>query len=187
MQRFHQVLFTESLLALCWLCMMIVHELGHVIGAVLTGGHVERVVLHPLAISRTDVLPNPHPGVVVWLGPVLGCLLPWLLMMAIPKRTDFARSCAQFFAGFCMLANGAYIGLGSFDAIGDCREMRMTGTPQLALMAFGVPMMAAGFFLWHQLGKLSDFIAQPDSVRPRAAYLMLAILLLVIAVEITTG
>jgi hypothetical protein len=41
-----------------------------------TGGTVERVVLHPLSISRTDVSPNPHPVAVVWLGPIVGSVVP---------------------------------------------------------------------------------------------------------------
>jgi hypothetical protein len=51
MERFHQLLFIVSLVALSWFAMMAVHELGHVVGAVVTGGNVERVVLHPLTIS----------------------------------------------------------------------------------------------------------------------------------------
>ena len=67
MLRFHQILFAASLVALCWFAMMAVHELGHVVGALVTGGSIERMVLYPLAISRTDVSPNPHPAIVVWL------------------------------------------------------------------------------------------------------------------------
>jgi len=65
MQRFHQLLFIASLLALSWFAMMAVHEFGHVVSAFASGGAVERVVLHPLTISRTDVSPNPNPSIVV--------------------------------------------------------------------------------------------------------------------------
>ena len=51
--------------ALSWLAMMIVHEFGHVLHAWFSGANVVKVVLHPLAISRTDVAPNPHPLFVV--------------------------------------------------------------------------------------------------------------------------
>ena len=69
-QHIEQIVFIASLLALSWLAMQAIHELGHVVGALATGGSITRVVLHPLQISRTDVLPNPQPGVVVWLGPI---------------------------------------------------------------------------------------------------------------------
>jgi len=96
--------------------MQIVHELGHAVGAWLTGGQVTRMVLHPLAISRTDVNPNPVPAVVVWLGPIAGCCLPLLaacLLTQIRRRTQDhptavhwqrMSSIGWFFAGFCLIA-----------------------------------------------------------------------------------
>ncbi len=51
MKRVHQSVLIGSFLPLCWLGMMAVHELGHVVGAWLTGGRVAKVVLHPLTIS----------------------------------------------------------------------------------------------------------------------------------------
>jgi len=68
--------------------MMAVHEFGHVIGALTSGGVVERVVLYPLTISRTDVSPNPNPSIVVWLGPILGCVIPVCVWGAVPSGND---------------------------------------------------------------------------------------------------
>src|SRR5208282_6187597 len=96
-----------TFLPLCWLAMMAVHELGHVVGAVATGGRVERVVLHPLTISRTDVSPNPHPLMVVWAGPSVGVLLPLAFLSAAKLSKLTWTYLAQFFAGFCLIANGA--------------------------------------------------------------------------------
>ena len=61
MKRVHQSTLIVSTLALSWFGMMVVHESGHVLGAWLTGGTVAKVVLHPLAISRTDLALNPQP------------------------------------------------------------------------------------------------------------------------------
>jgi hypothetical protein len=44
MNRLHQVLLIGTFLPLCWLVMMAVHELGHVLAAVATGGMVQGVV-----------------------------------------------------------------------------------------------------------------------------------------------
>lgn len=63
-------------LLLSWLLMQVVHEGGHILGAWVTGGKVVHEVLHPLAISRTDVEPNPHPLIVAWAGPLFGSLFP---------------------------------------------------------------------------------------------------------------
>src|SRR5438105_1787209 len=102
--------------------MQAVHESGHVFGAWLTGGRVARVVLHPLTISRTDVADNPHPLVVVWAGPIFGVVVPLLLWGAAAASRLPGAFLLRFFAGFCLLANGLYIGVGSFDRVGDCGE-----------------------------------------------------------------
>ena len=72
----NRILFVVASLGLSWLGMMAVHELGHVIAAMMSGGTVVRIVLHPAAISRTDVSPNPFPLLVAWSGPILGSLIP---------------------------------------------------------------------------------------------------------------
>lgn len=181
MQRLHQILFVVSLAALSWLGMMAVHELGHVVGAAVTGGSVQRVVLHPLAISRTDVSPNPNPGVVVWLGPILGCVIPLVLWLFVPRGMQIARNVAKFFTGFCLVANGTYIAIGSFGRVGDSGEMLRTGSPLWALIAFGVVTVALGLFLWHHLGSLSDFFSNPSMVPRRWAYSLFCILLVVVS------
>jgi len=60
-----RTILLAALIPLCWLAMQIIHEAGHVLAAWVTGGTVTAVVLHPLAISRTDVAPNPSPLTVV--------------------------------------------------------------------------------------------------------------------------
>jgi hypothetical protein len=170
MQHFHQFLFVASLVGLSWLGMMTTHGLGHVVGAISTGGSIERVVLYPLRISRTDVSPNPHPAIVVWLGPIVGCILPLLLAVSTPRRMIVTHHVARFFAGFCLIANGAYIALGSLDRIGDCGEMLRTGTPQWAMLTFGTITISLGLYFWHQLGSLNRFTYDPSVVTRRMAY-----------------
>jgi hypothetical protein len=139
-------------LALCWYGMMAIHELGHVIGAWLTGGVVERVVLHPLAISRTDLSVNPHPLPVAWCGPVFGCLLPILIWLVARRLVGKVSHLARFFAGFCCVANGAYLGIGSFESIGDAGDLLKHQCPVGYLWLFGVAMIPIGFALWNGLG-----------------------------------
>lgn len=159
-----QIVFVLSVLTLSWLGMMCVHELGHVIGAAATGGKVQEVVLHPLKISRTDVSPNPHPGIVVWLGPVIGCFLPLIAWCLVPRRLSIGNRLAQFFAGFCLVANGAYIAIGVVDRVGDCAVMLDNGAAKWMLLAFGCCTIPLGFFLWHGLGSLRGFFERPESV-----------------------
>jgi hypothetical protein len=72
MNRLPQILLILFTLAFSWLAMQVVHELGHVTGAKLSGGQVVRVVLHPLTISQTQIGENPHPLLSNGWDPALG-------------------------------------------------------------------------------------------------------------------
>jgi hypothetical protein len=144
--RVPQAWLIISTLLLSWLLTQAVHELGHVVAAWLTGGQVVQIVLHPLTISRTDVDPNPHPLIVVWSGPVVGVVMP-LLAWAIAAAAKLPTSFLRFFAGFCLIANGAYIGLGSFQRIGDCQVMLRNGSPAWLLWLFGIVTIPLGLWL----------------------------------------
>jgi hypothetical protein len=180
MQRFHQLLFAVSLVALSWFAMMAVHELGHVVGAIITGSSIQGVVLNPLNISRTDVSPNPHPSIVVWFGPIVGSILPLAMFATVPQHLSVLQKVAQFFAGFCLIANGAYLSVGSFYRVGDCGEMLQTGTPLWVLLTFGALTIPLGLYLWHGLGSLNHFINDPSVVSSRMAYVVFGTLLLVV-------
>jgi hypothetical protein len=181
--RFHQCVLIASTLLLSWLGMMAVHEFGHVLGAGATGGTVSKVVLHPLTISRTDLSHNPHPLIVVWAGPVVGVVLPLLAWLIARTARWSGAYLLRFFAGFCLIANGAYIGIGSFDRIGDAGEMLRHGSPPWTLWLFGVVTAPAGLWLWHRLGLHFGFGAGRGAISVRAAYLCLAALGAVIAAE----
>jgi len=159
---------------------MAVHELGHVIAAYLTGGTVTRIVVHPLALSRTDVFPNLHPTVVVWAGPLIGVLLPLLIWGALWKLKAPGDYLARFFAGFCLIANGSYIGLGSFQGIGDAGDMLTNGAPIWALWLFGILTVPIGFLTWHRLGFRFGLGEAKGNVDPWAAYLSLSLLMLIL-------
>lgn len=144
-------LITSTLVG-SWFGMQAVHELGHVLGAMLTGAEVTRVELSPWTISRTDVINNTRPLVVAWAGPIIGVVLPLVIWHAASvARLSFAFV-LRFFAGFCLVANGLYIGLGSFGRMGDCGEMLRHGSPIWQLWLFGAITVPVGFWLWHGLG-----------------------------------
>ena len=167
--------------------MQAVHEAGHVVGAWLTGGRVAQVVLNPLTISRTDLAENPHPLAVVWTGPVVGVLVPlaaWAIADGLRMPGWYVL---RFFAGFCLIANGAYIGIGSFDRIGDCGEMLRHGSPAWHLWLFGVVTVPAGLALWHRLGPHFGLGPARGRVSTKVAYGTLAAALLLTAFGFATG
>lgn len=151
--RKRAIALLPATLIAAWFGMQQLHELGHVLGAWLTGGRVECVVLHPLSFSRTDLAHNPHPLVVVWAGPMLGALSPLLMWLTAERFKLPGAFVLRFFAGFCLLANGLYIGVGSFDKVGDCGEMLRHGAHIWQLWLFGIATAPAGLLLWHGLGR----------------------------------
>jgi hypothetical protein len=183
MVRIHQIMLIAAVMALAWLWMQVVHELGHCLGAWATSGKVEKVVLHPLAISRTDVAPNPRPLIVVWAGPVAGVILPILFWAAAALLRWPGAWLARFFAGFCLLANGLYIGIGSFEQIGDAGDMIRHGSPVWTLWLFGLVTAPAGLALWNGLGRHFGFGPNPSAIDRKAAYGCMALLLATVMAE----
>ena len=129
---------------------MALHELGHVLHAKLSGGEVRRVDLHPLEFSQTWVEPNPHPLFVAWGGAAWGTALP-VLATALMRHGSIGKV-TRFFAGFCLIANGAYVAIGPFMRAGDGRDIARYGVPSLLLIVVGAIAVAAGLWTWHKLG-----------------------------------
>jgi Peptidase M50B-like len=186
-KRAHQGLLIVSVLLGSWLGMQAVHEAGHVLGATLSGGRVVRVVLHPLTISRTDLSENPHPLAVAWVGPLAGVLLPLLFWWAASAARWAGAFALRFFAGFCLIANGAYLALGSFDGIGDAGELLRLGSPPLLLWAFGLGAVPTGLYLWHGQGHHFGLGSAAGRVRAGVAYTCLVALLMLLALGLMVG
>ncbi|HOB76642.1 MAG TPA: hypothetical protein PKG54_19200 [Phycisphaerae bacterium] len=182
-ERFHQVLLIISTILFSWFAMQVVHELGHVVGAWCSGGTVARVILHPWAFSRTDLSDNPHPLLVAWFGPVVGIVLPLILFAAARALRLPGWYILRFFAGFCLIANGAYLGAGSFEGAGDAGDLLRLGTPRWILWVFGVLTASAGLWLWHRLGRYFGLGPAPCRIHPGAAWGMAALLAGLVAVE----
>jgi hypothetical protein len=185
--RFFQALLISSVVALSWMGMMAVHELGHALHAWISGGAVVRVILHPAAFSRTDVSPNPQPQLVAWGGAIWGCLLP-LAAWAIVRRVKPAHAdLAAFFAGFCLIANGAYLGVGAFSQAGDAGDLLAHGARRWQLVLFGLIATAAGLYLWNGLAAYFGLGPSPRPIDRRAAVVVAIACLLLAAAELALG
>src|SRR5689334_5558353 len=179
MSRLFQTLLIASTLVLSWLGMQAVHELGHVLGAWLGGETVNKVVLHPLTISRTDTSHDRHPLLVVWGGPILGSLLPLVVLGITRLIRSGVFYLFQFFAGFCLVANGAYVGVGSFAAVGDAGDLMRHGASRRTLTVFGLACMPLGLSLWNGLGPHYGLGRAGGEVDRGAALGMLSLVLIV--------
>ena len=152
---------------LAWPGMMLLHECGHMLAAWLTGGTVAGLVWHPLVFSRTDVSPNPSPLMVVWAGPMVGVLIPLVMERLAAVMKLGVLYLVRLFCGFCLIANGAYIGLGWFDRAGDAGDMVRLGSPVWVLMLFGGVTCATGMWFWHLASFRLGFGKEPVPAIPK--------------------
>ena len=182
MQRVHQILFAIILLATSWFAMLAIHEMGHILAGLVTGGSIKKIVLYPFTISSTEVSPNPNPGIVAWCGPLGGVTLP-LLLIPCWRAGSLARQIAVFFAGFCLIANGAYLGFGWIDQVGDCQQIAHSGSPIWTMPLFGLITFTAGLLLWHQLGSIHEFFRDRNQVTQTTTLIAGVILTLVLVSE----
>lgn len=157
--RLSQFVTGLAAIVISWYAMMAIHEAGHFLGALVTGATVEGVKIPLMGFSRTDVSGGAHPLLVVWAGPVLGALFPLLLL---PLRGIVRRPVdhvISFFAGFCLVVNGVYLGAGSLVGAGDCNDLLYLGVSVWQLLAFGALASAAGLYIWHRMGALKTWFS----------------------------
>src|SRR5262245_62072913 len=184
MQRFSQILLILSFVAFSWLAFMVVHELGHALTALLTGGSVSLIVLHPLQISWTAFSRNPHPQLVAWGGPFWGGLLPLLLLTIARALRSPGIYLFRFFAGFCLIANGLYLVVDSFGRGGDGGTLIRSGAFPWELWLFGACAIPVGFWLWHGLGQHFGLGAANGRVSRRAVLVSVCLLTITIGIEL---
>ena len=185
MKRQHQLELIGATLAFSWLSMQAVHEFGHVAAGIASGGHVAQVILHPRTISLTRLTTNPHPLFVVWMGPVIGAVLPVLALVIVRWRRWRGWYVVQFFAGFCLIANGAYIAFGSLSGIGDAGDLLRHHTPIWLLWVFGLITIPIGLWLWNDLGRHFGLGTQPETIDRMVTLTLCAIVVAIIVLELT--
>jgi len=181
---FYQYLLIISTLLLSWSGMMITHEFGHCLHAWLSGGAVARVVLHPLAISRTDCAVNPHPLLTAWGGPLIGSVLPLAILLIAKSMRASAWYVFQFFAGFCLIINGIYIAEDSFFMAGDGGDMLRNAMPRWILLVFGAVTVPLGLYFWNGLGPFFGLGESEGKINRKAAVGTFCVLVIILIGEI---
>jgi hypothetical protein len=91
----------------------------------------------------------------------------------------------RFFAGFCLVANGVYIGVGHFLADGaDPYVMLENGSPRWLLVLFGAVAFPLGLFLWHRQGTHFGLGNARGNVNLQATCISAALLVVLISAEL---
>ena len=108
--------------------------------------------------------------VVAWGGPVVGVIVPlivWGIAAALRWRAAFVL---RFFAGFCLIGNGAYLACGSFGRVGDCGQLLPHGAALGQLWLFGAIAVPMGLWLWHGQGAQFGLGSAAQQTNPGIAY-----------------
>jgi len=183
MKRLPQILLIATFIGFSWLAMQVLHEAGHVLVARLTGAEVTKVALHPLILSRTDVAENPSTGRCLGRSPCWFTVPLLLFALAAAFRAPGVYL-FRFFAGFCLVANGVYIGVGHFLAEGaDPWVMMENGSPRWLLVMFGAVAFPLGLYLWHRQGPHFGLGDAKGIVNTRAAFISAGLFLALTGAE----
>lgn len=86
-----------------------------------------------------------------------------------------------------MIANGGYIGAGSFYRVGDAGTMLRYGSRPWQLCLFGLAAMLSGLALWNGLGPHFGFGGTNDRVSRRDSLGCLVALVALVAIELVIG
>lgn len=166
-------LFALALIPLCWLIMLLTHESGHVITAIIFNVEVEQVELNPLTFSRTDFAHSCHDAAIVWGGGIGGAMIPLLIWVLWRFFKIPGDQFGRFIAGFCLIANGVYFG---FDYSGgnltDGGKLLAQGVSRTYLTSFGVLCLAAGLALWNGQGRRWGINAESLLISNRALIIL---------------
>lgn len=183
-ERLLALLLHISTIVFCWLAMQAVHESGHVLHALWSGARVTKVVLHPATLSRTDVAFNNTPRFVAWGGFIWGIVVPLGVLALVRAYARHYFFLAQFFAGFCLVANGAYMAAGAVWRIGDSADLLSHGESKALLIALGVLLTAAGLWAWNGLGRHFAIGRHAEHVTPRLAWTIAGAAAVLLVVEL---
>jgi hypothetical protein len=120
---------------------------------------------------------------VIWGGPALGSLIPLGILQLARTFGYKIFYLWQFFAGFCLIANGAYLGVGSFFGVGDAGDLARVGCPRWVMAVFGSACLPMGLYLWNGLGQYFGLNEPTGKVDRKAACGTLTFTLVVLIVE----
>ena len=132
--------------------MVLLHELGHVVAIVLSGGKVDYVQVFPVDFGFTARAVDPHPLLATWGGPILGCAFAVVILLLVALAAPRFIAPALMLVVVAFLANGMYLAVGVFSGVGDAGDLLRHGMPPWSLVAVGLALVAAGVSFASMIG-----------------------------------
>lgn len=140
-----------SVLLIGWFPLQLLHEFGHIISCVINGGTIHKIAFHFNIFTETIREGSIHPVIDIWMGPIFGITLPFLLLL-IPAKKKI-KEILLLFCAICLTGNGLYIGLGWLCDGGDGWELIRYKISLIWLILFGMTATLSGLTM---LMKIKD-------------------------------
>lgn len=169
-------------LAASWYASLTTLEAGHAIAGLLTGARSVRTQLPLFGFSRTDLTGDLHPLITTGAGIAGGAISPLLIWLTAAALRAPGRAVLAFWAGFASVLNGAYLCGDALLQGGDGAVLVREGAPAWVLVILGLPLVAAGLWVWHTLGAHPTNRPRPARADLIAALTLLACALVAVAV-----
>jgi hypothetical protein len=129
-------------------------------------------------------LNQPAAAVCRRMGPIVGVVLPAAALLAARRFKLRGWYVLQFFSGFCLIANGAYLAFGSLARIGDAGDLLRHNARIVLLWLFGVATISVGLWMWNGLGPHFGLGEGRGTVDSTVAYVILALTIAIVLVEL---
>ncbi len=126
---------------------MFLHEMGHVLAGWASGGDFRYIDVYPFHFSTTILQPNPHPGLVIWSGLLMGWLLPLLTIPVWKLQWAAIGPTLKCWSAYCWLAFGAYLALAAGESLSDTGQLRTEGWPLALLISVGTTLAIIGYLI----------------------------------------
>ncbi len=130
------------------------HELGHVVGALATGGHPHSLVLHPFSTSSVEVSPDPRPLVTYGAGVLAPPVVGLALFRALRHVQAPVLLPVLLIPSIAWASSGLYLVVGAALQVGDAAVLMQTGIPRAALFAAGAACLPVSGLLARRLLRL---------------------------------
>ncbi len=137
MKTFQRFLIVLGAYVFAYNASSIMHELGHALAVIATGGEVSFIEVSPFSWSYTHYISDPEPMATSWGGFLWGTMIgvfTFLILWIVRSRLSLFGA---VFAVTSLAYAGIYMLVGAVLRIGDSAALMWMGIPQAVLIAIG--------------------------------------------------
>ncbi|MCK5563856.1 MAG: M50 family metallopeptidase [Planctomycetes bacterium] len=125
---------------------LFIHEHGHAIGALMTGGKVLRIYFHPFSWSQAFCIGSSSEIFVTFAGSALTAIVGVLVVLSVWRWRKYYVTVLYTGAVFMILKDGFYYLNSVANNRGDAVALIGDGVPEALVISFGLLLFVGGAF-----------------------------------------